>query len=371
MDGPVIANRGARARRPRRGRWGLDWCTNGSGTNSVNPPVSRWIAARVCRWVTQWPGWSTWPYIIVLLVGRPIECAVVTTSIHRAVGSLPFVKIQRTSSSRISAAVPGSESNTGLLGGHQEVADRQAGASDPVHDLHRRERVHMEGRCGVLDCSGDVEVRRSGQLGVDPALHADLRRAHVNRLNGAGGDLVQRERVGVGVGLALREGAEPAAGVADVGEVDVAVDHICDLVADRVAPKVVGQSRTLPPGSGPPPRSSVLGRVQATVSTGWPQPLGEPRRHHRPVGCGLDVARQRSRSTPQSPYTSSKSPRFSCDRPVVSIDSCRSVLTGADEGSVRPAAVGLLPWQPGCDSGLVGQPVGPAQSVHVDLEPGI
>ena len=37
----------------------------------------------------------------------PNECAVVMTSIHIAAGSLPLVSIQRTSSSRISAAVPG------------------------------------------------------------------------------------------------------------------------------------------------------------------------------------------------------------------------------------------------------------------------
>ena len=62
------------------------------------------------RWSTQWRGWSTWPYIIVDVVGRPTECAVVTTSIHADVGSLPLVSTQRTSSSRISAAVPGRES---------------------------------------------------------------------------------------------------------------------------------------------------------------------------------------------------------------------------------------------------------------------
>lgn len=53
---------------------------------------------------------STWPYIIVDVVGRPTSCAVVTTLIHSDVGSLPLVSTQRTSSSRISAAVPGSES---------------------------------------------------------------------------------------------------------------------------------------------------------------------------------------------------------------------------------------------------------------------
>ncbi len=42
-------------------------------------------------------------------VGRPSSCAVVITSIHTEAGSLPFVSTQRTSSSRISAAVPGNE----------------------------------------------------------------------------------------------------------------------------------------------------------------------------------------------------------------------------------------------------------------------
>ena len=37
----------------------------------------------------------------------PTRCAVVTISIQVAVGSLPLVSTQRTSSSRISAAVPG------------------------------------------------------------------------------------------------------------------------------------------------------------------------------------------------------------------------------------------------------------------------
>ena len=52
---------------------------------------------------------STWPYIIVELDRSPTSWAVVTTSIHAEVGSLPLVSTQRTSSSRISAAVPGME----------------------------------------------------------------------------------------------------------------------------------------------------------------------------------------------------------------------------------------------------------------------
>ena len=82
-------------------------CTNGSGTNSVNPPVRSWIPRRVRRCATQCAGVSTWPYIMVELDRSPTSCAVVTMSIHSAAGSLPLVRTQRTSSSRISAAVPG------------------------------------------------------------------------------------------------------------------------------------------------------------------------------------------------------------------------------------------------------------------------
>ena len=66
-------------------------------------------SSRTRRWPTQWRGLSTWPYIIVEVVGSPTWCAVVTISIQLLAGSLPLVSTQRTSSSRISAAVPGSE----------------------------------------------------------------------------------------------------------------------------------------------------------------------------------------------------------------------------------------------------------------------
>src|SRR3954465_11733703 len=59
------------------------------------------------RWETQWRGLSTWPYIIVELDLTPTLWAVETISIQVLVGNLPLVSTQRTSSSRISAAVPG------------------------------------------------------------------------------------------------------------------------------------------------------------------------------------------------------------------------------------------------------------------------
>jgi hypothetical protein len=81
--------------------------TNGSGTNSVKPPVSSCSRREQLQVGDPVVGWSTWPYIIVLVVGMPSRWAVVTTSTQDAVGSLPLVSTHRTSSSRISAAVPG------------------------------------------------------------------------------------------------------------------------------------------------------------------------------------------------------------------------------------------------------------------------
>ncbi len=93
---------------------------NGSVTNSVKPgtpfsSLARCMAARVRRWPSQCRGWSTCPYIIVEEERSPSSCAVETTSIQVAAGSLPLVSTHRTSSSRISAAVPGIESSPASL----------------------------------------------------------------------------------------------------------------------------------------------------------------------------------------------------------------------------------------------------------------
>jgi hypothetical protein len=62
-------------------------------------------------------------------------------------------------------------------------------------------------------------------------------------LLGATAHLLQGQRVGVGISTPLGEGTEPAPGVADVREVDVAVDDVGHLVAHGVAAQVVGDPR--------------------------------------------------------------------------------------------------------------------------------
>ena len=125
----------------------------------------------------------------------------------------------------------------------QPLPDREPALGHPVGDLHRTKRVHVHRRHPRLDRPHQIGVAGHRQLGVDAALHAHLRRARDVRLPGPVGDLVGRQRVRVGVALALRERAEPAARVADVGEVDVAVDDERHVVTDGVAAQRISQRR--------------------------------------------------------------------------------------------------------------------------------
>src|SRR6202040_2838262 len=97
----------------------------------------------------------------------------------------------------------------------------------------------------LFDGAADVEVGGAGVFRVDAALQADFGGAALPGLLAAPDDLVHVEIVGpaaqILAELALREGAELAAEIADVGVVDVAGDDIGDRVAiDRAAQPVGG-----------------------------------------------------------------------------------------------------------------------------------
>ena len=98
----------------------------------------------------------------------------------------------------------------------------------------------MDPRDALLHGADEIEVEAPRQIGMDPALHADLRRASLPRLFGFVRDLGQRERVRLRVHLALRERAEPASHVADVREVDVPVDDVGHLGTDGLGAELVG-----------------------------------------------------------------------------------------------------------------------------------
>ena len=86
---------------------GASMCTNGSGTNSVKPPVSACRSRKTSKCRAQFSGLSTCPYMMVDVVRSPSACAALATSIHCCVLILSGQIIARISSSSISAAVPG------------------------------------------------------------------------------------------------------------------------------------------------------------------------------------------------------------------------------------------------------------------------
>mmetsp|Transcript_6154 Transcript_6154/g.24931 ORF Transcript_6154/g.24931 Transcript_6154/m.24931 type:complete len:217 (-) Transcript_6154:1077-1727(-) len=124
---------------------GASKCTNGSGTNSVNPPTyasprgarlfshtsepasvvsrrfrlaslhtERKCASRIatrCAARASIVSSSTCPNIIVAVVGTSASCAASTVASHCFESSLSGHRLCRTSSDRTSAAVPGSDPN--------------------------------------------------------------------------------------------------------------------------------------------------------------------------------------------------------------------------------------------------------------------
>ena len=101
--------------------------------------------------------------------------------------------------------------------------------------------MHMDAGRGRLHRPDDVRVCRPPQRRVDATLQADLRGAQGLSLGGSLADLLQGQGEGVRVRPALGERAEPAADVADVGEVDVAVDHVGDVITDDFPTHFIGQ----------------------------------------------------------------------------------------------------------------------------------
>ena len=104
--------------------------------------------------------------------------------------------------------------------------------------------MHVHLRHRVLDRAHDRLVVLAGERGMDPALEADLGGAALPRLDDAAGDLLVRDEIRrpaeVRRELPLREGAEAAAEIADVGVLDVARDDVAHLVAVHVAAEPVG-----------------------------------------------------------------------------------------------------------------------------------
>ena len=228
----------------------------------------------------------------------------------------------------------GDRAQAGFAQADQPVPDRKPALGDAVDDLHRGERVHVHRRHPLLDRPHQIGVAGHRQFRVDAALHAHLGRACDVRLPRPVGDLVDRQRVRVGVALALGERAEPTAGVADVGEVDVPVDDVGDVVADGVAPQRIRQR-----SNGIQRRA--VGRRQAPDTRRRCRPAGSRSAERSAASTSVSMrsgARAASSCTfsridSQSPNALPRSLRVSVSRPSVSMAACRSVRPNDSQAS--------------------------------------
>src|SRR3981081_4036760 len=115
--------------------------------------------------------------MIVTFERSPASWAAACTSSHWPVVTLSGQLIRRTSSSRISAAVPGSEPSPAARSRPRYSPTGGPQGRGALPDLERRERVHVEIRQRAPDHLHHVEIELSGEGRMDPALQAELGRA--------------------------------------------------------------------------------------------------------------------------------------------------------------------------------------------------
>jgi len=116
--------------------------------------------------------------------------------------------------------------------------DAQPGPAGVPVDLHRTEGVEVRMGQGLVQRPDHVDQKLEVEPGVESALQADF--VHLRRPEGHADDFVDGHRLGVGVAFVATVGAERAVGVADVGEVDVAVVDVRDAVAVDAAVEPIG-----------------------------------------------------------------------------------------------------------------------------------
>ena len=239
-------------------------CTNGSGTNSVKPPVSRWSSRTASRWRAQFRGPSTWPNMIVLFERRP---DLVRGSVHlEPLRGRDLVRADDRADLVVEHLGGGArERGEPLVAEALEVvAQRDAERRGALPDLERAEGVDVQLGHGVLDRADDRDVVVAVEAGMDPALEADLGGAALPGLDGAPDDLRVRDEVGLAAQvrreLPLREGAEAAAEVADVRVLDVPGDDVGDR--RRRSPRAGARRRRRRRAGAPRPRA----RKSRTIS---------------------------------------------------------------------------------------------------------
>ena len=127
----------------------------------------------------------------------------------------------------------------GLLERGQVVRHTHAGQLRAVQHLLGGAAVDVNPRQRLLYRAHQIDVVPAVHTGGQAGLHAHLGRAQLPGFAGPAHHLFHGQKVALPGAVTAGKGAEPATLHAHVGEVDVAVDHVGDALADRLAPQVI------------------------------------------------------------------------------------------------------------------------------------
>src|SRR5579863_2912408 len=103
------------------------------------------------------------------------------------------------------------------------VRQRHTREFDAVDNFHRRERVNVHTRDGVLDGAENIAVMKLGEIARQAALNADFGGAETPGLTGFLGHLLECEEICISLARAAAEGAELASHETDIRKINITV----------------------------------------------------------------------------------------------------------------------------------------------------
>ncbi len=127
----------------------------------------------------------------------------------------------------------------------QIVGERHARQFDAIHNFHRGKGMNVHPGSDLFHGAQNVAVIKLREVAREPALDAHLGRAQLPGFHRFLPDLFRTKEVSIGLARPAAEGAELASDETNVGEIDVAVDHVSDDVPGKLgAEHVRGHQQT-------------------------------------------------------------------------------------------------------------------------------
>jgi hypothetical protein len=100
--------------------------------------------------------------------------------------------------------------------------------------------MNVHGGDGFLHGPQNIAIVKRGKLVGQSALDAYFSRPQLPSLDGLLGELFEAEEISIRLAWTATEGAEFATNETHIGEIDIAIDDVCDKIPDQVPTQGVG-----------------------------------------------------------------------------------------------------------------------------------